>query len=321
MQFPSDGALQEYLKKHPKADPAKHSVKSPGAPPAQAPKPKRAPRKRAPKEPDTGGAEAAPEAKDPGGAPAKTETVTPTASGAGKGKGPIAFQTSSSEISKQYDDSAKSTRADWYKENTLSPVSRIMQSTGASSNAMTESKDWSKTWMKVSTDESVEKFLSALNDPDSFARAQYEATQAVIRSKLEVLQKRGVIDKDGYVTLYRGVKHSQASELRDGRSRGETHDVEAKVRGLSSWSERPQTAMREEYTDSRDAILEQKVHFSRVAVCWHSESAEYDSNNEREWVVIGEESGACKATLHSRETLLKRGNTFGYDDNYERTDD
>jgi len=304
---PTPEALAKYLQEHPKADRTKHSVKekddhtaNPEAAPTSESTPK-APEAKAEK----------PSAQK---APAKIEApqiVTPKRSGAGTGKGPIDLPGSSDEGRKKFDESVTSTRANWYKDDYISAASRVMETAGVSQAKIRSSVRWAATWNGSSSDEDTAEFIEGLANPDSFARAKYEATQAIIRSKLRDLQKRHIIDKDGYVTLYRGVIDAQATELRQGRSEDETHEVETKVRGLSSWSESSKAA--EKFTDKTDVILESKVHYSRIALCWHGENADYDTLGEREWVVIGEESGKCKARMHSSGTLQSRS---GGDENY-----
>jgi hypothetical protein len=235
----------------------------------------------------------------------KPELVKATFKGAGKGYGPITFKGRDEATEKKYDDVVKKTQKKWkqWKDMKTSVAQDVMAEAGVEKHTVRESYHWSRDWVDKSTDEACEDYLEQLNVPGSYARAHYEATQAVLRSKLPALQKRGIIDKDGYVTLHRGVKRGQAERLRGNLSKNKAHEVKAAVRGLSSWSESAKAATDGEFFDDNEVVLTQKIHYSRIAVSWHAENGNYDEFGEREWVVIGDESGTIEATMHSLKTI------------------
>lgn len=312
--------IREMLKEIPLPTPKPKKPKPPAesskteAPKSPDAKPAESPKVEAPKTPESAVGKApapkpkkTPAKKTKGKAP---QLVKPTKKGAGKGSDAITFQGSSDEVRKTYDKHAASTKLDW-DDDFNSPISKILWDSDNDKHAEKD-KRWTKDWVRESTDEGVAEFLTELHKPDSFARAKYEATQAVLRTKLEALKKRGLVDEDGYVKLYRGVQGPQAQSIRKGRGTDQEHDVDVQVRGLSSWSEDPTVA---NAFCSDQVILEQKVHISRIAVSWHAENEEWDSNTEREWVVIAPEDGNIKAKLHSHATLKGRdkpGEKWGY---------
>ena len=100
--------------------------------------------------------------------------------------------------------------------------------------------------------------------------AQYQATQALLRQPLPELQKRGIVDADGYVTLYRGIKpYEQGPELERGFASSSDGSIDMAVRAASSWSASHKIARRHAHAEG--TVVQQRVHVSNALVVHHFE--------------------------------------------------
>lgn len=112
-----------------------------------------------------------------------------------------------------------------------------------------------------------------------------------------------LIDQDGYITLYRGINGYQARQAwADQRSSGKSPRVA--VYSLSSWSTRKEIG--NEFAgggkgDRGDdgAILEMRVHISRVYTQWQQQSRAVGGYaREREWILAFPEEEVVPMRMH-----------------------
>jgi hypothetical protein len=125
----------------------------------------------------------------------------------------------------------------------------------------------------------AESALAGLNDPKSHINAQYHATQALLKHHLPELQARGIVDKDGYVRLYRGVKTKQGNKLTAAMDKSPDGTVTMDVRGTSSWTASHSVAR--SFANYSGVVVQQRVHISNALVVhnfeskWHLKEAEW----------------------------------------------
>lgn len=148
-----------------------------------------------------------------------------------------------------------------------------------------EAERWASSWVGSPTHTTANLFVEALTKP-GWEQAQYAATQASLQHNLPALQKAGIVDKHGYVTLYRGLQGDQAAKVRD--EFGSSDVATVSTRKLSSWTESRAVA-EEDFARDGGEVLEQRVHTSRIAATWRSQGhADWLGNDQREWAVIAE---------------------------------
>lgn len=119
---------------------------------------------------------------------------------------------------------------------------------------------WADAWVGNSTKYGADKFIDGIADESHFAHAMYESTQALFREKMAELQALGVVDADGYLHVFRGVKNKQATAL--DRALNKSEFAKLKVHSVSSWSASHRVARR--FARKDGVVAQQRVHFSRV---------------------------------------------------------
>lgn len=143
---------------------------------------------------------------------------------------------------------------------------------------------WKQKWVDDSTDEAADEVLGGINNPSHHAHAQYHATQALLRQHLPEMQRRGIVDADGYITLYRGVKkEGQGSKLEASFARAKDGSVPMDVRGVSSWSGSHKVA-RESFAQSDGTVVQHRVHYSN-ALAVHNFEHRW-TLKEIEWTLV-----------------------------------
>lgn len=147
-----------------------------------------------------------------------------------------------------------------------------------------QAEEWTDFWVEESTDDAAEIANAGVHTDGHFARAQYAATQALLKQRLPELQAKGVVDKDGYVTLYRGITaDAQGEALEAALATSRTGAVEMDVRATSSWSESHASARRN-FASHSGIVVEHRVHYTN-AFAYH-ENERWDENDEYEWTLI-----------------------------------
>lgn len=141
---------------------------------------------------------------------------------------------------------------------------------------------WKAAWVSTSTDGLAESALAGLNDRKSHINAQYHATQALLKHHLPELQKRGIVDKDGYVRLYRGVKVKQGDKLAAAWETSPDGSATLGVRGTSSWTASHGVAR--SFAGGTGQVVQQRVHISNALVVHNFESKWH--LKEAEWALI-----------------------------------
>ena len=163
---------------------------------------------------------------------------------------------------------------------------------------------WSEEWAYNTTDEGAQEVIKGMGEKGSWVQGYYHATQASLKSQLHELQKAGIADEHGNVTLYRGVRGKQAGAIREKGAVGTSVDLG--VRGLSSWTTDVAIARGfatgEQHGQKAKAggvVMAQKVHHSRIFAT-HTGNAARDSmwRKEREYTVLAPE-GQITAQIHS----------------------
>lgn len=150
-----------------------------------------------------------------------------------------------------------------------------------------KAKDWVDKWIGGSSVASANEAFSDLSTPGSWAQAQYAATQASLRHHMPELKAKGVVDREGYVTLHRGVRGEQASAMRAEFEQG-GGEATVRLRKTSSWTESHSIA-REDFALEKGEVLTQRVHHTRVLATWRTQSnSDIAHNEQREWVVIAD---------------------------------
>ncbi len=165
-----------------------------------------------------------------------------------------------------------------------------------------QAQEWTHAWVTKSTPALAKDVHDNIGTKGTWANAYYEATQSHMRSQLAKLQADGVVDKDGYLTLYRGVTTHANRDHKAG------DPVSLGVRPVSSWSSNPAEARSFANGGSpKGAVLTQKVHYSRIFAAHtanqpHSNPTDQHRQknnwyNESEYVVYSPE-GTVDANVH-----------------------
>ncbi len=130
------------------------------------------------------------------------------------------------------------------------------------------------------SDAMAQKFIA-------YARAKYAATQAALEHRIASGELTTVIDRDGYITLYRGIKHEQARDLRLAREQGESTVVD--FRSVSSWSTDRDVA--ERFSDHNNIVVQARVHYTRIFSQYEQEEIAMRryGDREAEWIVVADE--------------------------------
>jgi hypothetical protein len=146
---------------------------------------------------------------------------------------------------------------------------------------------WGKQWVAQSTAKGADALLTGIDKPAHHLHAQYHATQALLKQHLPQLQKAGIVDKDGYITLYRGVKaDGQGGKLESAFSKSTDGLVHMDVRGASSWSASHRVAR--SFAMYNGVVVQQKVHYSNAAAVHHFEPKW--GLKEQEWVLVAKQN-------------------------------
>lgn len=148
-------------------------------------------------------------------------------------------------------------------------------------------RKWAYDWQENTTPEGAKMALDDVKKPNSWATAQYHATQALIVRDLPELQRQGIADKDGNITLYRGVNGTFAQELRTAASGG-VGEASMRVRELASWTTDRRTA--ESFAGDYGVVTTAKIHHSRAFAAHMYETQHYLQNwsSESEWAILNE---------------------------------
>jgi SPP1 gp7 family putative phage head morphogenesis protein len=146
---------------------------------------------------------------------------------------------------------------------------------------------WTDEWLLTSTDTLAEAARTGMHEAGHFLQAQYEATQALLRRRLPELQRRGIVDRDGYVTLYRGLRYSQGKKT--AAALDERGVADLRVRATSSWTESHTTA-RAFAGGDKGVVVEHRVHYTRAIAHYFSESVSWHQNNEFEWTLVSDDN-------------------------------
>jgi len=253
-EWPSKPALQQYLQEHPKADKAKHWVKGDPAHKDKPSESKKSPKKKS--------------------APSESTSAPKRRAIPGRGEIEIKrFARINEDMVYEVGDVPSDKAA----------YSAIMDAVGKSSEAY-YARDWTMGWAGSSEPESIEEFTSLVNVPGSWSNLKYSAVQTLIETRKEKLISRGVMDKDGYVTLYRGIGPPQMYEIED-----DADGCDLGVRGLSSWSEDEGVAERFASNDDQEGkVMKCKIHYSRIVTMWETENDEW--RGEKEWTVMADDN-------------------------------
>jgi len=256
-EWPSQPALKQYLQQHPKADKTKHWVKGDPAHKGKPGKPKKSP-KKAPSTPSEAESTAAP----------KRRVI--------QGRGEIEVERFTGFDRELVDEVA------FVPSGDKAPYSALMEGAGKSNEAY-YARDWTMGWQGSSEPEAIEEFMSQVHEPGSWANLKYSAVQTLIEAKKEKLIQRGVMDRAGYVTLYRGIGYPQSDDIDNDET-----ECSLGLRGLSSWSESMDTADSFAHKDGEDGkVMKCRIHYSRIVTMWETENDSW--RGEKEWTVMADE--------------------------------
>ena len=137
-------------------------------------------------------------------------------------------------------------------------------------------------------------------EPDDvlrWSRARYGVTQAALKKRIADGSLGADVDADGYVTLYRGIGHDQASALKEARDRGDAL-VPVKLRSVSSWSHKRKVA--EYFAGSKGVVAKSRVHVSRIFGQYEQEKTamRVGGDVEAEWIVISDDE---QLLMHAKD--------------------
>lgn len=149
---------------------------------------------------------------------------------------------------------------------------------------------WADRWQNESTDASANAAFTSVQQHSGWGNAQYHATQALLEHDIEAMKHSGLIDADGYVTLYRGVQGKQAEDIRKASKSGK---ASMKVRKASSWSSDKIVAHK---FASGGVVVRAKIHYSRAFAVHKYENQFSLWGNEGEWVML-QEHGAFSVEM------------------------
>jgi len=152
------------------------------------------------------------------------------------------------------------------------------------------SRDAAEAWTKrfvASSSAGVDEAREGMVAEDHWFHDSYAATQSVLRQRLPELQKQGVVDSDGYVTLYRGLKQTmsgkQDDEMRAAFKEG--GDVaKLATREVSSWTTQPSVGRH--FASSHGVIVVAKMHYSRMFMTHLTQGHGLKKDYESEWVPL-----------------------------------
>jgi hypothetical protein len=157
---------------------------------------------------------------------------------------------------------------------------------------------WTKDWL-ASSAAGLPDVREGMFADDHWFHDNYAATQAVLRKKLPELQRDGVVDADGFVTLYRGVKQTigakQDDELRAAFKAGgdaarlQTHE-------LSSWTSKPSVGRH--FASSHGMIVVAKIHHSRVFSSHITQGTGYRKDYEHEFAPLSFDASGFTVHKH-----------------------
>jgi len=147
-------------------------------------------------------------------------------------------------------------------------------------------EDWTGLWIQSSS-AAMGDIRDGMVADNHFFHDNYAATQVALRAQLPQLQRDGVVDADGYVTLYRGVKTAhgskQVGELRaafetgDGAAQLATHEA-------SSWSTRPSVGRH--FGRPGGVVVVTKLHYSRMFATHRTQGDGLPRKYESEWIAL-----------------------------------
>lgn len=161
--------------------------------------------------------------------------------------------------------------------------------------------EWTRQWVSQSTDKGAENATAHINDPSHHLHAQYHATQALLRHHMPELVERGIVDAEGYVTLYRGVKGDPGGGAPNRSAFGAPQGVALEralaanqdgsawldTREVSSWTASHGVAR--SFAQGSGTVAQSKVHVSNALVVHNFES--HWRLNEVEWALVTPEKG------------------------------
>jgi hypothetical protein len=167
--------------------------------------------------------------------------------------------------------------------------------------ARIQAKRWEHSWVNAPTPARAAEAASAVNTRGSWQHVQYHATQAELRHRLPELQRRGIVDEHGYVTLYRGVHGPQAEKLlAHFAAHGDDSEAMLDTNKLASWSDNPQVGQlfAESSPGLKGVVVTQRVHYSRAFWSYHGEFQTIENNDDYEWMALHD--GPAPVRLHAR---------------------
>lgn len=149
--------------------------------------------------------------------------------------------------------------------------------------------DWSSRWVSNTTKERAEDAARALTQPGSWAQHQYAATQSILKEHMADLRKQGVLDADGYLTLYRGASGQQAKDIQRQVAFKALHpNIKERpsitVHPVTSWSASPLVA--KGFAGDDGVVIKQKIHASRVFASHLGQSGRWNSWDEQEFAIV-----------------------------------
>jgi hypothetical protein len=259
-----------------------------------------------------------------------SEVVTPTSNGFGRNSGEINL---GGELRARYDEIAH--QVGGARENhEESIVSVYAAKSGLSESDVKKLSDWTEKWVSgvqqdggeggvgvtINDQEMVDEFCEGLKDPNSWQRHKYEATQAYIRKNMSALVGRGVMDKDGYLTLYRGFRGSAAQKYKKGnyiREVAISDRASLRTRGLAAWSENRDGAKsfaRDSGGSYSGFVAQQKIHYTRVVNMWQGENDRWHTE-EAEYSILPPESGVFEdCVVFEPRAVYQKIEPYGYEE-------
>jgi uncharacterized protein len=169
--------------------------------------------------------------------------------------------------------------------------------------AYPESRDraaaWTSRWTQSSAaalDEAREGMIS----DDHWFHDSYAATQASLQRRLPELQRQGVVDSDGYVTLYRGVKETlrsnQPEELRAAFKASGTGVAKLATHEVAAWSTLP--SIGRVFATGSGVIVTAKIHYSRMFATHLTQGDGLKRAYEHEWLSLNFDGAPMTVAKH-----------------------
>jgi SPP1 gp7 family putative phage head morphogenesis protein len=143
---------------------------------------------------------------------------------------------------------------------------------------------WMDLWVGRSTAKLALEARRGIEVAGSAARDGYLATQAFIESRLGRLRTEGIIDPNGYVTLYRGVYDDNARAVRAQHAAGGA--VSSRVRDAASWTDSLRSARAAAMGGDDGLVMHQKIHYTRIYSTYRANGYHWMRSPDAEWTVL-----------------------------------